>query len=64
MEAAAASKNFVDIKASLEDLVQGQVNKHFADYKYDSSNAQEKSNQVAESIVKEAQQVVGKNFKL
>lgn len=36
----------------------------FKDYQYDGSTAQERSNKVAEEIVKASQDLAGKNFKL
>ncbi|CDW81486.1 UNKNOWN [Stylonychia lemnae] len=61
---ASDKKQFTSIKTQIEKIVDDKVDEIFKDYNYDGQNAQEKSNQVAEAIVKEAQQLASKNFKL
>lgn len=58
------SKQFSSIKPIIEGIVDRKVAEVFKDYVYDGSTAQEKSNAVAEAIVKDAQVEANKNFKL
>lgn len=64
MEKSEDKKAFTSIKGLIESIVDSKVTEVFRDYVYDGSTAQEKSNTVAEAIVKEAQTHANKNFKL
>lgn len=54
VEQAQDSRQFSSIRTEIERIIENKVNEVFVQYVYNGTTAQERSNKVAEEIVKDA----------